>query len=149
NDLKELRTKMMWIGFSALLALWLGGYLVIRLGLAPLSKMSDAVSKVSPVDFRLPLEPARLPKGLHPLADRPTEMLDHLQKAFAREKQAAADISHELRTPLAALLTTLDVALKKKRSVEEYQEILDECRASGQHMYQLVERLLTLARLDA
>src|SRR5260370_41687016 len=72
-----------------------------------------------------------------------------LKRNFAREKQAAADISHELRTPLAALLTTLEVALRKPRSAEEYREVLEDARASGQHMYGLVERLLTLARLDA
>src|SRR5262249_53541017 len=71
-----------------------------------------------------------------------------LKRAFAREKQAAADLSHELRTPLAALLTTLEVALRKPRAVEEYREILEEARDSGQHMYGLVERLLALARLD-
>src|SRR5262245_64226082 len=46
-------------------------------------------------------------------------------------------------------MTTLEVGLRKSRSLEEYREILEECRSSGQHMYQLVERLLTLARLDA
>jgi heavy metal sensor kinase len=140
---------MMWIGLGALAALWLGGYLVIRVGLAPLSKMSEAVRQVSVKDFHLPLDADKLPNELQPIAGRLVELLGHLQKAFAREKQAAADISHELRTPLAALMTTLEVALKKKRSVDEYHEILDECRSSGQHMYQLVERLLKLARLDA
>ncbi len=149
NDLQQLRSRMIWIGLSALAALWFGGYLVIRLGLAPLSKMSEAVSQVSVKDFHLPLDAQQLPNELQPIAERLTVMLDELQKAFAREKQAAADISHELRTPLAALMTTLEVGLKKKRSVDEYQEILDDCRSSGQHMYQLVERLLTLARLDA
>jgi heavy metal sensor kinase len=149
RELAQLRGRMMWIGLSALGALLLGGYLVIRLGLAPLSKMSDAVSKVSARNFHLPLETKRLPDELLPIADRLVELLRHLEKAFAREKQAAADISHELRTPLAALMTTLEVGLKKPRSPDEYREILDECRASGQHMYQLVERLLTLARLDA
>jgi signal transduction histidine kinase len=72
-----------------------------------------------------------------------------LKRAFAREKQAAADISHELRTPLAALLTTIDVGLRKPRSPEEYREILEDCRTSGKQMGQLVERLLALARLDA
>ena len=72
-----------------------------------------------------------------------------LKRAFAREKQAAADISHELRTPLAALLTTLDVGLRKSRPPEEYRELLADCRAAGQQMSQLVERLLALARLDA
>ena len=86
---------------------------------------------------------------MRPIAERLQEVLEQLQKAFAREKQAAADISHEFATPLAALMTTLEVGLKKPRSLDEYREILDECQSSGQHMYRLVERLLTLARLDA
>ncbi|MSQ94521.1 MAG: HAMP domain-containing protein [Gemmataceae bacterium] len=149
EDLNQLRSRMLWIGMSALIALWFGGYVVIRLGLAPLSKMSEAVSQVSPSNFRLQLDVEKLPNELRPIAARLSEVLVQLQKAFAREKQAAADISHELRTPLAALMTNLEVGLKKSRSPAEYQEILEECRASGQHMYQLVERLLTLARLDA
>jgi signal transduction histidine kinase len=149
EDLRQLRSRMTWISLITLAALWLGGYLVIRLGLAPLSKMSEAVSQVSSKNFHLPLDARKLPPELQPIAARLVEVLEHLQKAFAREKQAAADISHELRTPLAALMTTLEVGLKKSRSLDEYREILDECRASGQHMYQLVERLMALARLDA
>jgi len=149
QDLGQLRSRMIWISLITLGALWLGGYLVIRLGLAPLSKMSEAVSQVSSENFHLPLDAQKLPPELQPIAARLVEVLEHLQKAFAREKQAAADISHELRTPLAALMTTLEVGLKKSRSLDEYREILDECRASGQHMYQLVERLMALARLDA
>ena len=148
-DLVQLRNRMFWIGCATLIAIWLGGYGLIRLGLAPLAKMSEAVRQVSPTNFHLPLDPEQLPQELQPIASRMEEALEELHKAFAREKQAAADISHELRTPLAALMTTLEVGLRKTRSPEEYREILDECRSSGQHMYQLVERLLTLARLDA
>src|SRR5262249_23751643 len=43
QDLGQLRSRMIWISLITLGALWLGGYLVIRLGLAPLSKMSEAV----------------------------------------------------------------------------------------------------------
>src|SRR5262249_50615305 len=71
------------------------------------------------------------------------------KRAFAREKQAAADISHELRTPLAALLTTIEVALRKPRSSEEYRDVLGDCHTTGKQISQLVERLLALARLDA
>ena len=149
QDLEQLRGQMLWIVFATLGAVWLGGYGVIRLGLSPLARMSEAVSQVSPTNFHLPIDPETLPHELRPIAERLEVVLDHLQKAFTREKQAAADISHELRTPLAALMTTLEVGLKKQRSPEDYREILDECRASGLHMYQLVERLLTLARLDA
>jgi heavy metal sensor kinase len=149
QNLQQLRSRMLWISCLTLIAIWLGGYGVIRLGLAPLAKMSEAVSQVSPRNFHLPLEPAQLPQELRPIAGRLTEVLEHLQKAFAREKQAAADISHELRTPLSALLTTVEVGLRKTRTSAEYHEILTECQASGEHMLHLVERLLTLARLDA
>jgi signal transduction histidine kinase len=46
-------------------------------------------------------------------------------------------------------MTTLEVGLRKPRSAEEYREMMEDCRASGEQMNQLVERLLKLARLDA
>ncbi len=115
----------------------------------PLQRLGDAVSKVSEKDFHLPFDEPRLPAELTPIVERLKQVLDQLRRAFEREKQAAADISHELRTPVAALLTTIDVCLKKPRKPEEYREVLAECRESGQQVSQLVERLLTLARIDA
>src|SRR5207248_4580931 len=100
-------------------------------------------------DFHLPFDARRMPRELLPIHDHLTETLEQLKRAFSREKQATADISHELRTPLAALLTTIDVTLRKQRSADEYREALEDCRASGQQINQAVERLLALARLDA
>jgi len=126
-----------------------GGFWLVRLGMSPLKRLSEAVSRVSVKDFSLPLDDRPLPRELQPITERLTETLKLLERAFAREKQAAADISHELRTPLAALLTTLEVGLRKNRSPEEYREMLTDCYAAGKQMSQLVERLLALARLDA
>jgi heavy metal sensor kinase len=148
-SLASLRNHLLIICLATFAATVLGGVWLVRLGLSPLHKLSEAVSKVSTKDFRLPLEEKRLPGELEPIVARLTETLELLKRAFAREKQAAADISHELRTPLAALLTTIDVSLRKTRTPDEYQETLIDCRASGKQMHQLVERLLTLARLDA
>ena len=58
------------------------------------------MSKVTARDIRLHIDPQKLPKELMPIAGRLSETLDQLGKAFAREKQAAADISHELRHAL-------------------------------------------------
>jgi signal transduction histidine kinase len=148
-QLAELRDRLLWLGLIAFLATGAGGFVLLYLALKPLDRLSDAVSRISEKDFRLPLDGAPLPSELRPIEERLQQTLDLLKRAFAREKQAAADISHELRTPLAALMTTLEVALRKPRSPEEYREILEECRDSGKHMTHLVERLLALARLDA
>jgi heavy metal sensor kinase len=148
-SLSELRRWLLTVGSVTFLAAVLGCVLLVPLGLRPLQRLSDAVSQVSPRDFRLPLEQRRLPAELQPIAARLEEMLGQLKRAFAREKQATADISHELRTPLAALLTTIELALRKPRPAEQYREMLQECQLSAQQMNTAVERLLTLARLDA
>jgi signal transduction histidine kinase len=133
DTLTSLRNHLLMISGVTFAATVLGGFALVWLGLRPLRRLSDAVSRVSTKDFRLPLDDRRrLPNELRPIAERLTQTLDMLKRAFAREKQAAADISHELRTPLAALMTTLDVALKKPRSPEEYRELLEDCRLSGQ-----------------
>jgi heavy metal sensor kinase len=149
DTLAALRYRFLWVGLITFAALAAGGLWLVGMGLAPLKRLSEAVSRVSPRDFRLQLEERRLPLELRGIASRLKQTLELLQRAFAREKQAAADISHELRTPLAALLTTLDVGLRKTRSAEEYRALLEECRTASQHMSHLVERLLALARLDA
>jgi heavy metal sensor kinase len=149
DSLRDLRHWLWGISLAVFAATAAGGFCLVRLGLSPLQRLSCAVSKVSVKDFRLPLDERPLPRELRPIADRLRNTLDLLKRAFAREKQAAADISHELRTPLAALMTTTEFGLRKPRSPEQYRELLSDVHASAQQMHQIVERLLTLARLDA
>jgi heavy metal sensor kinase len=149
DSLAAVRNRLLLIGVLTFVAAAFGCYGLVRLGLSPLRRVSDAVSRVSTKDFRLNVDQRRMPGELKPIVNRVSETLQMLKRAFAREKQATADISHELRTPLAALLTTTEIALRKPRSAQEYQELLQDCRASAQQMTQAVERLLTLARLDA
>jgi signal transduction histidine kinase len=149
NALHDLRVRLVWIGLVTLGVMLAGGWLLVGLGLMPLRRLSVAVSQISPKDFRLPVEAKELPRETLPLVHRLNQSLEQLQRAFEREKQTSADISHELRTPVAALMATLEVALRKPRAAEDYRETLEDCRAIGKQMSYLVERVLTLARLDA
>jgi signal transduction histidine kinase len=144
-----LRSQIAGIGLIAFLALAVGGPLLVSRALRPVGKLSEAVSRVSEKDFRLPHDGTDLAVELAPIHARLTQTLDLLQRAFAREKQAVADISHELRTPIAALMATIDVALRKPRTSEQYREALEECRLISKQLGQLVERIMTLASLDA
>jgi heavy metal sensor kinase len=148
-NLASLRNHLLLIAVFAFAAAAVGGYLLVRLGLSPLHRLSDAVSKVSARDFRLPLSDSRFPVELRPIVERLTQTLDELKRAFAREKQAVADISHDLRTPVASLLTTTEVSLRKQRSAGDYRAVIEDCHVIGQQMNRLIERLLALARLDA
>jgi two-component system, OmpR family, heavy metal sensor histidine kinase CusS len=132
-----------------MIGLPLGGWFMMGISLKPLSKLSDAVSRVNEKDFRLPMERAELTSELLPIHDRLAQSLEALKLAFEREKEAVADISHELRTPVAGLMATLDVSLRKTRTAEQYRTTLEECRGITKQLSDLVERVMTLAYLDA
>jgi signal transduction histidine kinase len=148
-SLASLRNRLLGVSVLTFAVVALGTWWLVRLGLLPLDRLSVAVSKVSEKDFKLHFDEPRLPAELRPIHERLVATLDQMKRAFAREKQATADISHELRTPLAALLTTMELALRKTRTADEYREMFQDCLLSAQHMNQVVERLLALARLDA
>jgi signal transduction histidine kinase len=148
-ELGRLHRRLLLLGSATFAAAVLGCWALVRLGLSPLRRLSDAVSRVSPRDLRLPFNEPRLPQELRPIVEQISGTLIQLRRAFAREKQATADLSHELRTPLAALLATIELALRKPREPEAYREMLAECQRSAQQMHGVVERLLTFARLDA
>lgn len=149
TELARFRARLLAIGGGTFALLVVGGFLIVARGLAPINTLSDAVSRVSEKDFRLPVEAADLSRELAPIHARLIQTLTLLQRAFAREKQSVADISHELRTPIASLLATIDVALRKPRTPEQYRTTLEECRLISKQLGQLVERIMTLATLDA
>ncbi|MCS7158873.1 MAG: HAMP domain-containing sensor histidine kinase [Gemmatales bacterium] len=125
------------------------GWLVLRRQMKPLEAIAEAVSRVSEKSFALPIQDDKVPAELVPVVEKLRQTLGSLQQAFEREKRAVADISHDLRTPITALLTTLEVALRRPRSPEEYRQILQNCQHLAEQLRHLAERVLALARLDA
>jgi heavy metal sensor kinase len=147
--LQSLRNRLLLLAGIAFVATVAGVVLLVHRGMLPIKRISHAVSQVSAQDFQLRLNKREVPQELTPIVEKLDDTLKSLEHAFAREKQAVADISHELRTPIAALRTTTQVCLKKPRTPEEYRETLESCAEIGAHLGTLVERLLVLARLDA
>ncbi len=133
----------------AFIGLLVGGWVLVGLGLRPLRKLTDAVAKVNENDLHLPVEAHELSHELVPIHDRLVLTLDQLREAFDREKQAVADISHELRTPVASLLATIDITLRKPRTADQYKQALEDCKLLTKQLGGLVERVMTLAYLDA
>jgi signal transduction histidine kinase len=76
--------------------------------------------------------------------------LDPVRTAFERQRAFVADASHELRSPLTLLRASAEAIQRSRESklVDADQQAVEDILAESDRMAQLVEDLLTLARLD-
>ncbi len=119
---------------------------VSKSALRPLNSTAQQIGVIDEQKLDRRIDTGALPPELKPMAQRLNEMLARLQEAFSLRNQFIGDASHELRTPVAALVTTLDVALRHPRDGEAYRRILESCRGDARQLKHLVERLMEQIR---
>ena len=68
--------------------------------------------------------------------------------SFNRQRQFLSDASHELRTPTSIIRSYCDVTLNRERSAEEYKDVLRKISDSVNRMCDIINRILTISRLD-
>jgi signal transduction histidine kinase len=122
------------------------GYALAAAGLRPVEAMRRRAREVSlsRADERLPLPAAR--DEIRRLGETLNEMLDRLSRAFESERRFVADASHELRTPVAVIKAELEGALHAGGHAPQVREALVASVEECDHLAQLAEDLLILAR---
>jgi two-component system sensor histidine kinase ArlS len=73
-------------------------------------------------------------------------LLHRLQESFEIQGRFISNASHELSTPLTSVINQIDVTLRKSRTNEEYLKVLQSVQSDAQHMTDLTQQLLVLAR---
>jgi two-component system OmpR family sensor kinase len=133
-------------GPIAVLLASLLGYLLASAGLRPVEAMRRRAGEVSLAHDgeRLPLPAAH--DEVRRLGETLNEMLDRLRRSFDRERRFVADASHELRTPVAVIRAELDAALRAGGHDEQVREALVAALEECDHLAQLAEDLLVVAR---
>jgi signal transduction histidine kinase len=133
-------------GPIAVLLASLLGYLLAAAGLRPVEAMRRRAGAVSLTHGaeRLPLPAAE--DEVRRLGETLNEMLDRLQRSFDRERRFVADASHELRTPVAVVKAELEAALRAGGHDPEVREALVAALEECDHLAQLAEDLLLVAR---
>ena len=122
---------------------------VTKRGLRPLGEMTQALKRVGPQQLHERVTAVGWPRELQPLALAFDAMLERLEDSFVRLSQFSADIAHEVRTPIGNIRGEAEVALTRSRSEAEYREVIESTIAECQHLGQIVDNLLFLARTEA
>ncbi len=157
----QLSTITFLIPFSLILAAGVGWFLAAK-AVKPINEVALASEKISGSDMSTRLEIkgddeiGRLSSAFNGMVDRlqlsfneRQNLLDDLKVALEKQRQFVGDASHELRTPLARIRITTSSALEQESSPEEMKEALEIADRETVHMSNLVDQLLTLARLDS
>jgi two-component system, OmpR family, sensor kinase len=141
---------------GVLLVLAAASWLLVRVGLRPLERISDTADAIAAGDLsrRVEVTEPRTEVGRLGLAFN--AMLARLEEAFrAREasesrlRRFLADVSHELRTPLASIRGYSELfRMGAARKPEDADRAMTRIEEEAARMGVLVEDLLTLARLD-
>ena len=146
--LSQLALMLLLISLSCGLATaWLA-LKMSRAALRPLHRTADEIAEIDEQNLGRRIDANAMPAELVPMTRRLNEMLERLQNVFQQRKQFLADAAHELRTPTAALLTTLEVALRRPRDQAALVETMQSGLQDARRLRKLVEQLMEHARSE-
>lgn len=75
-------------------------------------------------------------------------VLENIRNLSETQKRFTQDVSHEIRSPLTSLRGSIEVALRKRRSPEEYEDVLKSNLFDVIRLIRITDDLLFLARAD-
>jgi signal transduction histidine kinase len=134
----------------ALLVAAIGGWLIGRQTLRPLTRMADQARRINPRNPRERLADQPVADELGRLGASFNELLDRIAAGLDVQRQFMADASHELRTPVSVVRTTTQVTLAQEvRSPGEYRESLTIIGEQAARLAKLVDAMFLLSRAEA
>ena len=147
----------------ALIAAVALGWLLVRIGLKPLSLVEHTATEIAGGDFSLRVPESSPKSEVGRLATAFNGMLAKIQDAFLqrdaterelrkseeRMRRFVADASHELRTPLSAVRAYAELFERGAQyRPDDLRRVLAGITSESQRMGLLIEDLMLLARLD-
>ena len=135
----------------ALIALAIAStFVILRVGLRPLRAVATTAHEISQGDLTRRIPVADDTTEIGAVSTALNEAFDQAEGSEQRMRSFIADASHELRTPLATIHGWADLYLND--GVQEWDDVdtaMTRIRDESARMTELVDQLLTLARLDA
>ncbi|RMH09451.1 MAG: HAMP domain-containing protein [Nitrospirae bacterium] len=131
----------------AVIASLLGGWFLAGRALRPVDTITLAAQRIAAGDLTQRIDTTSSDE-IGRLASTFNDMIARLEASIRQIRQFSADASHELRTPLTITKGETELALRKPRSPEVYQQVLQSNLEEIDRMSRIVDELLFLSRAD-
>jgi signal transduction histidine kinase len=141
---------------SVVLALLLG-YLLSGSVVGPVRRMQTRLAAIASGDFSSHVEVSNrdelgsLAANLNRMNDELGRLYEELEAASRHKSEFLATMSHELRTPLNAIIGFSQVLKQQMYGPlnEKQADYIDDVLSSGQHLLNLINDILDLAKVEA
>ncbi len=133
---------------SILVIASLGGLFLANKALKPVDRITQTARQITSQNLNQRIQTLKVKDEISRLIDTFNDMISRLDQSFRQIKQFTTDASHELKTPLTILKGEVEVALRKKRELHEYEQILESNLEEIDRMSKIVEDLLLLSKAD-
>lgn len=149
EDINLLNHIMILAGISILVLAPVVGYLLAGRATRPLNWIIATTARLQPRNLKERLPVRGTGDELDRLSTTINGMLDRIATYIQSNRDFIANAAHELRSPLAAVRSSVEVALDRLRTPDEYAALLVDVADETARLGNLVNRLLLLAEGDA
>jgi two-component system OmpR family sensor kinase len=148
--LRELLGQLLAAGLGALLITAIVGDRLARAALRPVERYRAQAADIATGATGVRLDvPDHRDDEVTRLGHTLNDVLSALEDALEHERRFVNDASHELRTPLTLLSSRVQLALRRRRTLTQHEEILAEIGTDVERLSRLVEQLLAVGTEQA
>ncbi|MCS6285084.1 MAG: HAMP domain-containing protein [Nitrospira sp.] len=148
DTLRLLLLLLAALAGAMLVAGWIGSRWLAREALTPVDALTATAEQISAPSLRTRMTLAAPYEEFDRLARVFNAMLDRLHHVFEGQRRFIADAAHEIQTPLTVMKGTIEVALQKSRTADDYRDALVTNLGQVERLGTLTRSLLTLAQFS-
>ena len=111
----------------------------------PITKIIDQIKERDAKNFTEPLKLNKSYAEIEDLIKTYNHFIDRMAQTFNVQKNFIDYVSHELRTPITALLGTLEVTNHKKRTLEEYENVIVQLKQYTNDLQETLDQMMLLS----
>jgi two-component system heavy metal sensor histidine kinase CusS len=149
GTLNEFTRTLVIIAIIGVFLIALLGFVIARIGMRPVNKLSEQAHHLAPGDHGQRLDTATLPDELQKLAIAFNGVLERQAIAWQQLESFNADVAHELRTPLTNLMGQTQLGLSRTREISELEDLLASNLEELERMTSIVNDMLFLSHAQA
>ncbi len=127
----------------------LSAYFLAKRTMRPIEKITAAAESLTSKNFQDRIPEQLADDQIGRLIKVYNQMLARLDNAFEAQRRFATRAAHELRTPLTILQGEIQVTLRRRRTINEYEAQLQSNLEEVGKMTRTIDDLLTFASYEA